>query len=351
MDLLPYILLVLLVGINTTINTRSSNNFILLVLFLFSALRYNVGFDYPNYHNIIEFGESYTYERFEVLEKILVLISRNTDFTQLFFIVNSFITVFCTGTFIKTFSNNVSISLLGYLCLPLFYTASMSTVRFATAIAILLYATTFLKNRYYLRFSVLYLLSLCFHKGAVVGLLFVPLFLITIPRYLNIIILLFGFIGGEFIVKTILSSSINNVYFELLSAYVQITDGEDGMRIIPYIFLALDLILYFLIRNKTATSNSIYLYYSIYNLGVGIMFLFSFETTLSIRLSTPFIIFLLPLLPSIVRFNVVKYKLIPSINKLLFWTFCATLFLYNVSIFNSELQRSQYLPYQLFFVQ
>lgn len=353
MDLLPYILLVCLAGVNTLVNTKTSNNFILIVLFLFSALRYNVGFDYPAYLNIIEQGESYTYERFEIFEKILVLTSRNSEFSQLFFIVNSFLTVFCIGAFIKAFSKNISISLLGFLCLPLFYTASMSTVRFATGIAILLYATKFLKDKRYWLFAVFFLLSLCFHNGAIIGLLFIPLFGINIPRYINLIILIFSFVGGEFIIKAILSSLIqNNVYFDSLSRYVQITDGEDGMRIIPYIFLSMDLILYFLIRKNKETSSSVYRYFSIYNFGVAIMFLFSFEVTLSIRLSSPFIFFLLPLLPVLVSLKSITSPIRkPTLNGVVYWLFCAVLFLYNVSIYNSALHRSQYLPYQLFFNQ
>ena len=92
MDIVPYVLLLLMLGVNLCINTRRSNNFMFFVLFVFSAIRYDVGFDYPGYIETIVSGSDWAINRFELGQKWLVLLSRQL-FPQFFFIANSFIAI------------------------------------------------------------------------------------------------------------------------------------------------------------------------------------------------------------------------------------------------------------------
>lgn len=66
MDIVPYVLLLLMLGVNLCINTRRSNNFMFFVLFVFSAIRYDVGFDYPGYIETIVSGSDWAINRFEL---------------------------------------------------------------------------------------------------------------------------------------------------------------------------------------------------------------------------------------------------------------------------------------------
>ena len=75
MDIVPYVLLLLMLGVNLCINTRRSNNFMFFVLFVFSAIRYDVGFDYPGYIETIVSGSDWAINRFELGQKWLVFIT------------------------------------------------------------------------------------------------------------------------------------------------------------------------------------------------------------------------------------------------------------------------------------
>ena len=71
MDIVPYVLLLLMLGVNLCINTRRSNNFMFFVLFVFSAIRYDVGFDYPGYIETIVSGSDWAINRFELGQKMV----------------------------------------------------------------------------------------------------------------------------------------------------------------------------------------------------------------------------------------------------------------------------------------
>ena len=74
MDIVPYVLLLLMLGVNLCINTRRSNNFMFFVLFVFSAIRYDVGFDYPGYIETIV--SDFDINRFDQGQKSIVHQSR-----------------------------------------------------------------------------------------------------------------------------------------------------------------------------------------------------------------------------------------------------------------------------------
>lgn len=352
MDIVPYVLLLLMLGVDLCINTRRSNNFMFFVLFVFSAIRYDVGFDYPGYIETIVSGSDWAINRFELGQKWLVLLSRQL-FPQFFFIANSFIAIYFTRKAILRMSCDVSLAALTFLSFPLLYLHSFSIVRFWSALAIIVYASTLLQDKRYCFFSFLILVALCFHKGAIVGLLFIPLYLVRIPVWLNIAILCTSFVSGEFVLSQILSNNLpDNMFIERLVNYAESGQGSDGMRKIPYIFLFFDLILLIRLRRYALTDSTNYRNFTIYNIGVALMFLFGFQTTLSVRLSSPFICYLYALIPFVVKFKSTNVQFKDRIiYMLVYWVFCSSLFLYNVNIINSSLGRSQYLPYKIFFMQ
>lgn len=118
MDIVPYVLLLLMLGVNLCINTRRSNNFMFFVLFVFSAIRYDVGFDYPGYIETIVSGSDWAINRFELGQKWLVLLSRQL-FPQFFFIANSFIAIYFTRKAILRMSCDVSLAALTFFEFPI----------------------------------------------------------------------------------------------------------------------------------------------------------------------------------------------------------------------------------------
>src|SRR5690554_2355035 len=89
-----YILINGLFGLSKVIK---SNFFIFLsifIAFLFSALRYNAGYDFFNYYHLVAFEEGASFERLEIFNRYLILMSRWMDFPQFYFIATSGIYVF-----------------------------------------------------------------------------------------------------------------------------------------------------------------------------------------------------------------------------------------------------------------
>lgn len=349
LDTIPYILLLCLLLFNLTINTRKSNNLCFFILFVFSAIRYDVGFDYMMYLDILRYEPDY--DRFEFLEYVLQRFAAQT-YIPIFFIVNSFITVYFAKWAIEKLSVNVSVSLLAFLCLPLLYTHSLSIIRFWSGVSVLFYATTFLYEKKWIHFAVLYIISYFIHGSMVVGILFIPLVLFKISRTVNIILLIFSFIGGEFVLNRILGSSLADygILGQRLNYYVKIATTENGMTKIPYLYLATDIL--FLIlwprKNNNKSSAVLHKYITIFNIGVCILFLFSFDNTLNSRLCRPFLIYIILVVPLILKHLRGEKR---RISTFAFTLAASALFIYTITIYNDTLGKSEYLPYRIIFLE
>lgn len=170
LETIPYLLILSILIANLSINTKKSNNFCFLILFVFSAIRFNVGYDYMSYYNILKYHSDY--DRFEFFEYILQQFSAKY-YLPFFYIANSFITVYFVKWGVDKLSPNISVSAVAFLCMPLLYTHSFSIIRFWSAVAILFYASTFLKEKRWIVFSLLWLLSMGFHSSAIIGIIFI----------------------------------------------------------------------------------------------------------------------------------------------------------------------------------
>lgn len=361
LDTIPYLLLLGLLMINMKINSKASNNLCFLIIFIFSAIRYNVGFDFMMYFDILK-NDPY-YDRFEFFEYLLQRLAAET-YIPLFFIINSFITVYFVKWAIENMSANVSISLFAFFCIPLLYTHSFSIIRFWAGVSILFYGSTFLFKKKWIHFAIFYVISIFFHGSMIVGILFVPLILFDISRIVNIIFLIISFIGGEFVLSHILQGSLMD--YKLLGGdrfmrYANLGITGDAMTKLPYIYLAIDII--FLIlwprtakrHNKTSgktlkdrNSATCKKYITLYNLGVCILFLLSFDTTLNTRLCRPFLVYIILLIPLILqRFRRQNRQL----ATFAFTLAASALFLYTITIYNDTLGKSEYLPYRIIFLE
>ena len=348
LDTIPYLLLLGLLMINMKINSKASNNLCFFLIFIFSAIRYVVGYDYMMYLDILRYEPDY--DRFEFLEYLLQRFAAQT-YIPIFFIVNSFITVYFAKWAIEKLSVNVSISLLAFFCLPLLYTHSLSIIRFWSGVSVLFYATTFLYEKKWLHFAIFYIISYFLHGSMVVGILFIPLVLFEISRIANIILLIFSFVGGEFVLNRLLGSSLADygILGERLNYYANIGDTESAMTKIPYLYLAIDILFLFLwTRNKNKSSAVLHKYITIFNIGVCILFLFSFDNTLNSRLCRPFLIYITLVIPLILKHLRGETK---RMSTLAFTLAASALFLYTITIYNDTLGKSEYLPYRIIFLE
>lgn len=347
-DIIPYLFILGLLIINLRFNKKASNNLCFFVLFVFSAIRYDVGYDYMMYLNILKYNPDY--DRFEFLEYLLQRFAAQT-YIPIFFIVNSFITVYFAKWAIEKLSVNVSISLLAFFCLPLLYTHSLSIIRFWSGVSVLFYATTFIYEKKWIHFAFFYIISYFLHGSMVVGILFIPLVLFEISRIANIILLIFSFVGGEFVLNRLLGSSLADygILGERLNYYANIGDTESAMTKIPYLYLAIDILFLFLwTRNKNKSSAVLHKYITIFNIGVCILFLFSFDNTLNSRLCRPFLIYIILVIPLILKYLRGETK---RMSTLAFTLAASALFLYTITIYNDTLGKSEYLPYRIIFLE
>lgn len=349
--ILPWILIYCIGVTNVLTNTKKSNDIFFFILFLFSALRYNVGFDYMSYDYLISEGSEHAIGRIEYIQQILIYLSREY-FHQLFFIVNSFIAVYFVKWALERLSVNLSISAIVFLCFPLMFTNSMNIIRFWSALAIIFYASTFLEEKRYIRFGILLVFALGFHNGAIVALLFIPLYLFRIPLLANYVILIIGFIGGEFVLSKILSGIFpENMYSDQLLLYATKEHQSDGLSKIPYLYLVCNILFLLRIKRLEYYFPNAYRYVTIFNVGVAIMFLMSFQATLATRLSRPFILYFLNIIPMFMSDKqIFKINMSLLTKKLLLSTVCFILLMYLITISNETLGRSQFLPYQVFFL-
>lgn len=342
--LIPYIVLLLLLYFNTSINTKTSNFTMALCLICFSAFRYDVGYDYLNYYDAVQVAQVFNMEFFQT---IIIETSYKLQFTQLFFIVNSFITVSCIYWGLKRKSPNLSISLFAFLCVPLMFLHSMSIVRFWTALSVVFVASTYLQDKKYLHFIILNTIAIGFHNAAVFGYIFLPLFFIRIGKWANLLLLVMSVIISS-VLQSYLSSitSVSNMFAQSFLSYANADESVDGFSRLPYVFLLFDLYLILgtdrIQKQKPEVQNYIF----IYNIGCCIMFLLSFQPTLSSRLSRFFLIYLLLIIPYILE---CKTKFHPRDKKLVLFVGGAFFYFFMLSIFNYSLKRYEYLPYQLFF--
>lgn len=349
MEILPYLLVLFLVILNIGVNTKTSNNIVFFVLFLFGAMRYNVGYDFPSYMHVIEYMPNY--ERFEIFERWLVNFAHNS-FAQLFFIVNSFITVYFVKWGLERISPNMAVSALIFLCFPLLYTHSFSVIRFWSAVAIIFYASTWLfSGKWYVSLGLMFL-AIGFHLSAIIGLLFIPLYYLKINRLLNICILLIGFICGKLVLNQILGGSmVENDFSDSLEHYAKAANTGNSMTKIPYFYLIIDLFALLAWKNNKGDEENRNVYQKIstyFNVGVSMIFLFSFDSTLSSRLCRPFLLYIIVLVPYyLMRYkkDFVSYRLLLGSAIII----SSVLLIYIITIYNESIGKSEYLPYEVFF--
>lgn len=315
-----------------------------LCLLCFSAFRYDVGYDYLNYYDAVQVAQVFNMEFFQ---SIIIETSYKLRFPQLFFIVNSFITVSCIYWGLKRKSPNLSISLFAFLCVPLMFLHSMSIVRFWTALSVVFVASTYLLDKKYLHFIILNTLAIGFHNAAIFGYLFLPLIFIRIGKVANLLLLIASvFISA--ILQSYLSgiTNVSNIFAQSFLDYANADEAVDGFSRLPYVFLLFDLYLIFGTERIQKQRPEVKRYILIYNMGCCVMFLLSFQPTLSSRLSRFFLIYSILIIPYIIE---CKTKLGLRGKKLVLFVVCAFFYFFMLTIFNYSLKRHEYLPYQLFF--
>lgn len=171
------------------ISIKSESFFYIVIFitsFLFVALRYNVGWDYQAYYDTIASNKSTNIvNNGEILNILLVFIARKLNSPWLYFSVNAFIQQFCIFKIVGKYSENKWISIACYLFFPLFWLNFFSIVRFATALAISVFAFDYIVKRQWVKFVICISVASMFHKTAIIclGFFFLAQSRLTIRKF------------------------------------------------------------------------------------------------------------------------------------------------------------------------
>lgn len=324
-------------------------------MLIFSAIRYNVGWDYPAYTKLIEGKMTDSqFERIEWLSRTIMYISRYT-FGQVYFILNSVIGMLCLDSIIRKYSKDASLSFFLFLTFSLFYLMTMNVIRNFTAILMVMYACRlFLEKRYWLYLLIIFIAS-GIHSSAVVGFLlpivYFLVYKLKVGRWTNIAMFIASFAVGKFIELVVLMFSTNPIFSQVV--YYMLNNTEGSGKLYKYIFYLLNLVFLLSWDRLVKEDDRNRFWITLVNIGVCLWVALSFQYTLSLRMALFFIVWLVIILPSLLSTFSLKYsKLFKQITMIIF----TTLFFFNLyllaSAYNSgELQQASFLPYQIFLFQ
>ncbi|OKZ16753.1 MAG: hypothetical protein BHV81_12585 [Butyricimonas synergistica] len=350
-DLFPYILLWILIVSFSIIKPKGNISFVVLgvILILFSGLRYGVGWDYFNYVNTVEFG-GWRIDRLEYISRQIAFLAQKFHNPQLYFIINSFLTILFYFLAIKKVSVANNISFLFFFCIPIFFLTSLVTVRFSLSVAFLFYAFTCLPKRWYIYITSIFIAALM-HRAAFFSILIIPfLYGFRISFKGNIVIFTICVVIGttfstfslNYLTSIIDLFSSSNEFFEGVQGYLINTEGK-GFSKSPLMYAVINICNFFLYR-RGCTSKSDELYMTLYNIGCSLIFLFSFEPTFASRIGQYFMIYIILLAPSYRSNKLLQIIVYMVIFFSFFYQLCITG--YHPDFID---RRNCFLPYQLCF--
>lgn len=353
-QLIPYIILLLLCVLIPIVFKREFSPLLLFLLFFsFSAFRYDVGWDWMEYHEIVKFDIADKIEGFELIERYIIYFCQWLNVPDLFFVINSFFTFLFLYLGIRKLSINPRVSFLIYLCIPVLYLHGLSTVRFHLALSVIFWAFSFLQNRKLILFLLIVIIAYFIHASSLVALLFIPLYYINVDRKFNIIILVSSFLISTSLFALIQSIDSNIFILAKLLSYSNVNDGgpSPSFTVFPILFHAINILNLIFYKKIVSYDGRLSIYATIFNISCCIMQIFSFDETLSARLSRYFFIFIILIFP---------YYLLPSkyrqINHFIIYSFLIGVFFMQFVISASAFKRKvalkdQFLPYKTFFFE
>ena len=121
--------------------------FLLFFAFLFSALRYDAGYDFFNYLDLIQNEENAGFQRLEFINKLIITYSRKFEFSQLYYIVTSFFYILFMALGFKQAKNFNVITISSMLFFIGSYLTAFDIIRQMVSVAIIFYATLLYINK------------------------------------------------------------------------------------------------------------------------------------------------------------------------------------------------------------
>ncbi|MGE6810769.1 EpsG family protein [Pseudoalteromonas nigrifaciens] len=314
---------------------KYKNLSMIFILFLVSALRFDVGFDFLSYYtSIVEFKPGdMTYIRFGLLHGALIEFSNRINFTQLYFIITSAVMYFFIHLALKNHSKNYFYSVLIFITIPFFFLMSVNFIKQFTAMAVVLYSTKYILNRNFIKFSFAIIFAAMLHSTALACIFLYFLY----PRRVSSWVLISLFVGSFFSFS--LAQKAVDAVLPFYSHYLLVkVDGGKVFQVLLVILFSL-----FIIIRRLLPSAEANFYFYVFTLGACIYNTFQpigFSATRVSYYLLVYLIFLVPLLSVRIR----KNQFLLVILTITFPLFVISLYM------NSKVgTRSPSIPYQVFF--
>ena len=345
----PYILIFLTIMLSSYFKSKYQSLIIFLALFLFSALRFDVGWDYTEYVGIIKSGiDNISNTRLEPLAKFILQTGAYLEFYPIVFIIFSFLTLYFVHKSITRYSSNHALSWLVFYCLPLFFLASLSTIRQSVATAIILFSFKYIYEKKHLKFLLLIWISTLLHYSSIIGLLLIFICKKPFNKTTNIILIFSSFILSEFIYNYLeIFLNIDNSMIKRYVAFYLDADLHSPTKL-QYIYYSIAVLNIF-VYDKLVSFNPLNkIFIAISSFGIFLFNILSFEPVTASRISAFFIIFWIFLIPEYSKLFEFRSKKI--INFMIYSLFIIMFFLYlniYVTAFESGLnEKNSFIPYK-----
>lgn len=346
--MLAYIIFILLIFILPTFGKIKILNGIKIkgftmayvLILIFSALRFDVGYDYSMYYSIIE-GNIRWFDaqinRIELVPRLLILFSNFIGFYQFFFISTSFLITYFFYKSIKNNSSDKWLSTLIFVCFPLFFFMSLSIVRQYLAVAIIFYAFKYIKQKKLWSYLVIIILCTFIHESAILALPIYFLYGNFVNKKVIVLLYILGFFSSEILSFFIKLTS------ERYSIYLGRISGEGGNLILIF-FQIIGLLLLPLVYNFRDKEDKEFNFYLLsYYVGLFIWASLSKFGHAGIRGGLYYITFTILLIPHL-KNKIKEYNVIREVIAII----CFIFFFINLYIGSKHKIKDANLPYQIY---
>ena len=301
--------------------------FSFLLILLFAALRFDVGYDYPTYwHSIFPDLNRDEVYRWELFPRFLALFCNRYRCPWMFFAITSVFAYSLVYFGIKKYSVSYFESTVIYI--SLFFLSGLSTIRQTVAVSIVFYSTRYIFERKMLKYIVLCIFACLWHKSALIA---IPIYFIY--NYINIafsvILLSIILISKFFIFKKLKELG-------LMLSYLDALENFKGGSLMRYFYILITIYLIF-ISLITGSYNKSKRFFSVLILGFAFPIIFGGH--MGLRFGEYYNIYLCFAYP--VVFSKLKIK-----ERALGLTIFYFVFIFTLHISTKNPTRSPYIPYQ-----
>ena len=301
---------------------------VLFIIFV-TSFRFNIGYDWSSYLNFIyPTFNPLNINRLEPLDKLIISCAGYLNQPLVMFSVYAIITYANIGILIHKYSVSNFESLMIYVCL--FYLTDLSTIRQAIAVSVVFYGFTFIEQRKFLKYFLVCIVAVLFHKSAVIALLFYHLYY---AKPMAIVFIMVSIYTG---MKVVLPKILGSI-LPLFMLYLEkggIKDSSGSFQRLFYLIL----FIYALVFHRKKSVGLV----NICAVGVALPFVLGGHT--GGRLAQYFLIYYCLLLPECnKRFNI-NYRILFMIP------FYAYFFMYLIVSVTAN-HSDEYVPFRWYFLE